>query len=70
MADSYQVTSQTQGIGLTPDGRTETVMEIAFTVQPAGVSSTVQVPMSDYTVDKVAALLQERADVINGVHQL
>ena len=70
MSDSYKVTSQQEGLILTPEGRTESAMSITFVVEPAGVTQTIQVPISEYTVDNVDKLLQERADIVNGVHTL
>lgn len=70
MADNYRVTSQSQGYALDPNGKTETVMEIAFVAEPAGVQSRITVPMSEYTADHVAELLDAAATTINDVHAL
>jgi len=70
MADSFKVTGQMEGLMLSPDGRTEPAMSITFEVIPAGVTSTIQVPLSEYNTANVEKLLTERADTINGVHTL
>jgi hypothetical protein len=70
MADSFTVKSQTEGLMLTTDGRTEPAMSITFEVEPAGVTSTIQVPLAEYTAANVEKLLTERADTINAVHAL
>ena len=70
MADNYRVTQQSQGYAIGTDGKTETVMEIAFVAEPAGVQSRITVPMHEYTADHVAQLLDAAATTINEVHAL
>lgn len=70
MADNYKVISQQQGYALDPNGKTETVMEIAFEAIPAGVASRISVPMDQYNATHVAELLDAAATTINDVHAL
>lgn len=69
MAEMFFILSQQQTQELGPGGTVQDVMEITFQTV-SGVIATERVPLSLYTPENVAALLSERAKVIEQVQSL
>lgn len=70
MADNYRITGQQEGVKLDPAGAPVRAMEITFETVPSGVSSRIEVPMSEYTAEHVAELVGTQAATIEAVHAL
>lgn len=70
MADNFKVTGQTEGLRLDAQGVPVRTMEISFEAIPSGVASKVDVPMTEYTPEHVAQLIDAAASDINAVHAL
>lgn len=69
MAKDWTILAQRQTTDLTPDGRFLDVMEVTAET-PEKVAFKVQVPVSSYSPETVAQVLDARAAKIRAVHQL
>lgn len=71
MADTrWRVTSDTQRAELSKDGAFTEVREIAFEMLASGKTGSVIIPVRNYTVEEVAARIQEYADRIGAIDGL
>lgn len=66
---NYTITAQRQTTIIDNGGQLVGVMEVKFRT-PAGVVGMVDVPLKEYTVDKVRQLVEERVSTIEAVHAL
>lgn len=68
MAEKWQVTGQRQTTVLA-NGSFEQAMVVTFKTEK-GVIGSVTVPMSQYTQDNVSSLIEQQAELLDGVQGL
>jgi hypothetical protein len=69
VAGDYQIVAQHQSVTVGPAGELLDVMNITFST-PSGASGQVSVPITEYTAERVAQLVGERAAIIAQVAEL
>lgn len=65
----YTITNQEKTQTLAPGGRFINVWRVDFEA-PNGVHTFIEVPVSEYTPERVDQLIQQELDGIMGVHEL
>lgn len=70
MADTFQVTGQTQVAAIGVTGAVEQMMQIDFITLPSNVPAFIRVPLSGYNPANVRQLIDARVVDIEAVHNL
>jgi hypothetical protein len=69
MAANYTVVSQKQTVSVA-NGTFTPVMQVTFTSNATGAVGEVDVPLTQYSVDNVKALIEARVAIMDAVHAL
>lgn len=70
MADTYEVLGQRETTAQGPDGRFVDVVEVTYRSKGSGVVGHVDVPKSQYTVDRVHQLVDAATQAHDAVAKL
>lgn len=61
MAQNYTVTGQRPSSHVTPGGQIENTYVVTFTTKPGNIAGQVEIPVGQYTPDKVHQLVDAQA---------
>lgn len=70
MADTYKVTSQAQIDDIGPTGGLVPSFRVTFESKHSGVTASVLIPLSEYTVEHVNEVITAEVAIIDAVHDL